>query len=174
MTAVLESAVYEKGLDQPLDDGDAAVVEARKLGVKTIDDILAYAMEHGQPAAATAAARLLGQVGKAEDILYMGATPDPLARALRQPDRRLRMAALESVVQLRPTRPYAGSSYVPAACISLRPRAACVAALSAGPNLAETRQMAGMLSTAGFRADTAIVGREVLTLAAHSPDMNWP
>jgi hypothetical protein len=170
MTTMLEAAAYEKGLDQPLDENDPAVVEAKKLGVKPIDDTLAYAMEHGHPAAAPAAARLLGRIGKAEEVLYQGAEPAPLARAMRQPERRLRMAALEAVAQLRPTRPFSGSSYVPAALRFFAAESGVRRALSAGPNVEETRQLAGLLTTAGFQAETALIGREVLLLAARSPE----
>jgi hypothetical protein len=170
MTAMLDAAAYEKGLDQPLDDDDPAMVEAKKLGVKAIDDCLAFAMDHERPAAATAAARLLGQIGKVDEVLHQGAEPAPLARALRQPDRRLRMAALEAVVHLRPTRPFSGSSYVPAALQFFAAEGGIRRALAAGPNQEETRHVAGMLTTAGFQADTAVIGRELLLMAARSPD----
>jgi hypothetical protein len=170
LTTALDAAAYEKGLDQPLDESNLAVVEAKKLGIRTIDDTLVYAMDHGHPAAATAAARLLGQIGKAEEVLYRGAEPSPLARALRQPDRRLRMAALEAIVQLRPTHAFPGDSYVPAAIQFFAANSGVRRALSAGPNVEETHDLAGMLTTAGFQADTALIGRDLALLAARSPD----
>jgi CheY-like chemotaxis protein len=103
-------------------------------------------------------------------VLYTGAEPGPLARALRQPDRRLRMAALVAIVRLQPSQPYPGSSYVPAAlqffsASSGRPRA-----LAAGPNADETRELAGLLTLSGYEVDTALNGKDLLSVAARSPD----
>ena len=81
---------------------------------RTIQEVLQYAMTYRHPAAAAAAAGLLGAMGKAAEVLQ-GDRPAPLALALQDPDRRLRMAALEAIVRLQPSRPFAGSSYVPAA-----------------------------------------------------------
>ena len=65
LTTMLESAAYDKGLDRPLDDEDAAVVEAKQFGVKTIDDVLAYAMEHGQSGGGHGSGPTAGAMGKA-------------------------------------------------------------------------------------------------------------
>ena len=102
LTAMLDAAAYRNGLDRPLDEKDPAVAEAKPFGVKLIDEVLAYAMAHGHPAAAAAAARLLGEIGKADELLYQGDKPAPLVRAVQDPDRRLRMAALEAIVRLKP------------------------------------------------------------------------
>ena len=103
LATMLDAAAYENGLDRPLDEKDPAVVEAKQFGVKTIDEVLEYAMAHGHPAAAAAAARLLGEIGKADELLYQGAEPAPLVLAVQSPDRRLRMAALEAIVRLQPS-----------------------------------------------------------------------
>ncbi len=167
---MLEAAAYEKGLDRPLDEKDPAVAEAKKLGVKTLDGLLDYGIAHGHPAAATVAARLLGQMGKAEEVLYQGEKPAPLALALRHPDRRLRMAALEAIVRLRPSKPFAGAGYVPGALQFFAASRGTRHALVATPNADETRELAGMLAAAGYQCGTALNGRDLLRLAAQSPD----
>ena len=66
------------GLDRPLDEQDPAIAEAKPFGVRTIEEVLGYAMAHRHPAAAAAAARLLGEIGKADEVLYQGDRPAPL------------------------------------------------------------------------------------------------
>ena len=170
LTTLLDEAAYAGGLDQTLDEQDPAVVEARRFGAQAIDDALEYAMDHHHPAAATVAAQLLGQVGTADELLYQGAKPSPLARALQQPDRRLRMAALEAIASLKPTKPFAGASYVPSALAFFAASSGVRHALVGGPNIEQARDLAGMLAAAGFQTDTAATGNEFLRLAMRSPD----
>jgi CheY-like chemotaxis protein len=168
--ASLDAASYAAGLDTPLDEKDPAVAEAKKLGVKAVEDVLAYAMANGHAAAATAAARLLGEIGKAEELLYRGDRPAPLVLALQNPDRRLRMAALKAILALKPTKAYAGSSYVPSALGYFVATRGGRRALVGGPNLEQARTLAGMLASAGFESDTVTNGRELLQMAVGSPD----
>ncbi len=91
LATMLEAAAYQKGLSKPLDEKDPAVEAAKQLGPKAVEEAMAYAMLSGHPAAAAAAAEILGQIGKAEELLYEGPKPAPLALALRSPDRRLRI-----------------------------------------------------------------------------------
>ncbi len=170
LATMLEQAAYENGLDRPLDEKDAAAVEAKQFGVKTLDEVLQYAMADGHPAAAAAAARLLGEIGKADELLSQGGEPSPLVRAVQSPDRRLRMAALEAIVRLQPLRPFAGSSYVPQALGFFAASSGFRRALVACPSLEEARDLAGMLSAAGFQVDTFSNGKDLLLQAVRSPD----
>jgi len=54
------------------------------------------------------------------------------------------MAALEAIVRLQPTQPFAGSSYVPQALGFFAASSGFRHALVAAPNLAEARELAGM------------------------------
>ena len=83
-----------------MDEKNPAAVEAGRFGVKPIEEVLKYAMACNRPAAAAAAARLLGQIGTATQLLYRSAGPAPLALAVQSPDRRVRMAALQAIVRL--------------------------------------------------------------------------
>jgi hypothetical protein len=170
LATALEAAAYENGLDRPLGEKNPVVVEARQSGAETIEEVLKYAVTHKRFAAAAAAARILGEIGKATGLLYRDAKPSPLVLAARSPDRRLRMAALEAIVRLQPSRPFAGSSYVPQALGFFAASSGFRQALVAAPNLAEARELAGMLSAAGFQADTFTNGKELLLRAARSPD----
>jgi hypothetical protein len=173
LTTMLDSAAYANGLDRPLDLQNTAVVEAKRFGSKAIDESLAFAIEHGHPAAAAAAAALLGEIGDADELLHQGAERAPLARALQQPDRRLRMAALKVIVRLRPSTPFPGSSDVPLALGFFAASSGVRHALVAGANIEQSRDLAGMLAAAGLQTDTAATGKELLRLATRSPDYEF-
>jgi hypothetical protein len=170
LATMLDAAAYGRGLDRPLDQQDPALVAAKPFGVRAISEVLEYAMAHRHPAAAVAAAQLLGEIGKASEVLQQGDRPTPLALAAQDPDRRLRMAALEAIVRLQPSGPFAGSSYVPAALNFFIASTGVRRGLAAGPSLEEARTLAGQLATAGLQADAATTGKELLLLATKSPD----
>ena len=170
---MLEAASHANGLDKPLGEKDPAVVEAERFGVEPLEETLAYAHERGHVAAAAAAARLLGRIGTADELLNRtadGSNPPPLVAALRSPDRRLRLAAAEAIVRLQPVRQFAGSSLVPETLAFLAASRGEPAALAASPKPEEARDLAGRLAAAGYRADAATNGRELLLRAAQSPD----
>ncbi len=170
LTTLLEQAAYENGLDRPWDENSAAAAEAKQLGAKTLDAALRYAMADGHPAAAAAAARLLGEIGQADELLSQGGEPSPLVRALQSPDRRLRLAAVEAIVRLQPLRPFAGSSYVPQTLGFFAASSGLRRGLVACPGPTEARELAGMLSAAGFQVDTFSNGKDLLLQAVRSPD----
>ena len=146
--------------------------EAKQFGAKTLDDVLAYAMAHRHPAAATAAARLAGRNRqRPTSLLYQGDKPSPLVRALQDPDRRLRMAALEAIVRLQPSKPYR----------RLELRAGGVGLLRGQQRHAPRAGRAARTSSnratwpacwprPASQTDTATTGQELLRLATRSPD----
>jgi hypothetical protein len=175
LATLLEAAQYRRGLDQPLAETDAAVIVAKRCGPKSIEGALARAMPSaatpgGHVGAAVAATTLLGQIGTARELLYPGTKPSLLVQAVRHPDCRVRMAALRAIMRLCPTRPYAGSSDVPRALASFAASGGVRRALVAARNLQQARDLAGMLAAHGLQADAAAHGREMLQLAAASPD----
>ncbi|MEN6450299.1 MAG: hypothetical protein ABFC96_07395 [Thermoguttaceae bacterium] len=170
LATMLEAAAYQKGLDRPWDDKSQPLDEARKFGVKTIEQLLEDAMAHGHAAAAAAAARLLGEMGTARELLAEGAKPSPLAVAAQNADRRLRLAAVEAIVRLQPERPFAGSSYVLDALGFLAASSGERGALVGCPNADEARDLAGMLTAAGYRVRTCFDGKDLLYQASRSAD----
>jgi len=170
LAAMLDEAAYTNGLDKPLDEKSPAILAAKKFDVKTLDKALGFAIVRRHPAAATAIVRLLGEVGKPEELLNQGDKPAPLVLALQNPDRRLRMAALEAIVKLKPTKPFPGSSYVPAALGFFASSSGERCALVGSPSLERSRDWAGSLAAMGLHGDTAIYGAEVFRLATQSPD----
>ncbi len=135
LATLLDAAAHARGLDRPLDEQDPAIAAAKPFGVRTIQEVLGYAMTHRRPAAAGAAAQLLGEIGKASEVFQQGDRPAPLVLALQDPDRRLRMAALEAVLRLQPSGPFAGSSYVPSALSFFVASTGTRRVLVAGPSI---------------------------------------
>ncbi|MBN2476033.1 MAG: hypothetical protein JXB62_15585 [Pirellulales bacterium] len=171
LATTLESAAYEHGLDKPLPSGEGTIVaEAAGFGAGVVEDLLEYAMAGDHPAAASAAARILGRTGTAERLLRQGVQSSPLVRAARHPDRRLRLAALESIVRLQPTGPFPGSSYVPESVAFFAASGGVRRVLVAGPSEETSRRLVIVLSGMGFSVDTATTGRELMRLASASPD----
>lgn len=103
-------------------------------------------------------------------LLHQGAEASPLVRAAIHADRRVRMAALESIVALQPTRPFAGSHHVPQSLAFMASTGGGPKALLAGPKRDQMLRLAGFLAARGIGVDTATNGREMLRLAAASPD----
>jgi HEAT repeat protein len=159
-------------LDAVGDDGnlDVPFFEKKWSDAKAMNEVLKYAMARGRTRAATMAAWLFGKGGKASELLYQGAGPAPLVQAVQSPDRRLRMAALEAIIRLQPSKPFAGSSYVLQELGFLAGSSGSRHALVAAPSLMGARELAGFLVAAGYETDTFTNGRELVVAAAQSPD----
>jgi CheY-like chemotaxis protein len=80
------------------------------------------------------------------------------------------MAALESIVRLKPTKPYVGSSHIPPALGFFAASNGVRRALVGGSNTVESRDLSGALAAAHLVVDTAATGREMLQMATRSPD----
>jgi hypothetical protein len=178
LAARLDAAQYDRGLDETLDENSAAVVEAKSFGVRVLNEVLQTALPVRNPrgehvGAAIAAIRMLGQMGKADDLLYQGAGPAPLALAARDPDRRVRMAALEAIVPLQPTKAYPGSSAVPQALAFFAATSGRRQALVMGPVPQQSRDLAGMLASQGIEGNVATHVSESLKMAVESPDYEF-
>ncbi len=169
MTA-LEEAAYTNGLDKPLPADNSAVVEAEKFDVPVLLDLYEAALAKDHVPAAIATVRILGEKGSADTLLHDGNQVTPLVSATRNPDRRLRMAAIEAVLALKPEGPYPGSSQVPEELAFFAASSGSRRALVASPSVATARTLAGRLGSLGYAVDTASTGRELLRLAMSSPD----
>ena len=171
LTATLEAAAYQHGLDRPLPtDEGTPVAEASRFGVEVVQDLLRTAMADEHLAAATVAAEILGRIGSAEGLLRQGASPSPLAKAAEHPDRRLRLAAVDAIVRLQPAKPFPGSSHVLDSLAFFAATGGTRRALVAGPNLEGLSSLQGTLAQAGYDFDMAHTGRELLGMVIASPD----
>ena len=171
LATALEQAVYDRGLEKRLDfDKDPGLREIAAVGAATIEGVLAFCLAEQHPAAARAAAEILGRTGNARDLLQGGSEASPLVRAVQSPDRRLRMAALEVVVGLRPQTPFAGSSHVLESLAYLAGTTGGRRALVVSPGTETLEEWVGVLKFRNIAADSAATGREALRLALRCPD----
>ena len=171
LATALEQARYAEGLDRPLRQGTHPPMSvAATLGPEVVEDVLRYAVQTGHAPAATAAARLLGDIGRPEPLLFQGTDPSPLVLATRHPDRRLRLAAAESILKLMPVGAFPGSSYLPEALHFFAATGGRPRVLVAGPSTAESRRVGGYLAAMGYEIDTATSGNDLIRAALASPD----
>jgi len=171
LTTLLEQAAHDNGLDKPLaSDKTSPAGKVAALGAETAEEVLNFAMHEGQMAAATAAARILGQSAGAEALLRRGSQPCPLVMAARHPDHRLRLAAVEAVVRLQPREPYPGASYVSEAIQFMAASRGTRRVLIGSPRIEEARRLGALLARLGYENDVATTGRDLLRKALQSPD----
>jgi CheY-like chemotaxis protein len=143
-----------------LTDEDADVVEAT----------LAFALSNGHTVAAAAAARALGQIGTSQCLYTLLPQPGSLVEAARSSDRRLRYAALEAIMRLKPQRPYPGSSLVVEALGYLAGSFAAPRVMAADARSAEGERQAGLLAGLGYDTDVATSERDAVAQMVSSPD----
>ena len=171
LATMLEQAAYENGLDSPLETTDrSAAGRVAAFGPEVVEEVLAYALKSRHAPAATAAARILGEVGKAQTLLYQGSRPASLVQATWHADRRVRFAAVEAILRLEPIRPYPGSSRVTEALVYFSASGGAPRALVAGSSSAEAGRVGGYLVGLGYELDTATTARDAIRKLLVSPD----
>src|SRR5262249_54018431 len=99
-----------------------------------------------------------------------GATLSPLAAAAQHPDRRLRFAAIEAIMKLKPTQPFAGSSGVVEGLGYFASAYGTPRILVAHPPSEEASQMAGLAAELGYEFDIATNGRRAFDQLVRSSD----
>jgi CheY-like chemotaxis protein/HEAT repeat protein len=166
LVSLLEAEAYRAGLDNsvPRDDGSAFTIAAG-MGVTAVEDALGYSLEHGHAPAAMVAAQVLAEIGDAASQLRGGAEPAPLAKALIHADARLRFAASQAIVALKPRAPFAGLSHLKLALVHFSTSAGQRRALVGFPNAETAQQLGGMVNSLGFSTVTATNGRELMLAA---------
>jgi hypothetical protein len=171
LATLLEQAAYEKGLDTPLELTEGTPGgRVAEFGVAEVEDLLAYALKNGHAPVAATAARILGREGDAETLLYRQARAAPLARATCDADRRVRLAAVEAILQLKPEQAFAGSSRVMETLAYVASSGGAPRALVAGSRTSESQRVGGYLVGLGYELETATSGREAIRKLLSSPD----
>lgn len=174
LATMLEAASYTAGLDNALPAGPGtAADEAAQFELDTLQAALTEANRMGHWAGAKALVRILASKGSARQLLYQTNQPSALVQAARQPDRRLRMAAVDAVVELKPNQPFAGSSYVVDALAFLASSGGRRCVIVGGPKSEDAMRFAGGLTEEGYAIDVATSGQEFLRMAYHSPDYEF-
>ena len=169
----LEAAKLLAGWDELAAEGPAKDIVARiaSLPPETLNATLARALDQDRIPAALAAIELLIPAGD-HHLLHTGTTePAALVRAASHTDRRVRYIATVALHQLDAGHPFPGSS---ALARNLRYFAGATGlrrAVVADPRLDRGSQTASLLTQVGLEADIATNGREAITLAMASPEV---
>ncbi len=174
LAALLQAAKFRIGLDKPLPKGPGtAYAVAARQGADVLDDLLTDAMAQGYIPAATAAAQILGNTQSTNLLTRGGAAPSPLVVAAQHPDRRLRFAAIDAIMKLKPTGPFAGSSRVVDGLGYFATSYGVPRVLIAHPRSDEAQQIAGLAAELGYESDIATNGRRTFDLAVNSADYEF-
>ncbi|GHT18209.1 hypothetical protein FACS1894189_5790 [Planctomycetales bacterium] len=174
LITLFEQAVYHNGLDEPLDLDATGLNE--KVGDATtgfLEQMLKQSIEKEYYAAAKVTAMLLGKRGNAALLNNTGTKGSLLVQAAVSKDRRLRFAALEAVMSLKPAEPYPGSSSISETLVWFSKADGQRRFIAAHPKLSYATQTSGFFLGNGYKAETAASCREAMQRAASSPDVEF-
>jgi CheY-like chemotaxis protein len=163
----LEAAKLVVGLDLPLEP--SLLAETLKLPRETLSTVLTEAQQHGQWGAAAACCEILAA--------SPASTPRgsnevaPLVQALTSPDSRTQFAAVQAIVRLTGSDPYAGSSRVMETLSYLLSGSGQRMVLVAHPRRDEATRIATLYGAAGWKTAVARNGSELLRLAQQHADV---
>ena len=95
----------------------------------------------------------------------------PLIEALSHPNRRVRFAAARAIVKLQPEGTFAGASRLAEVLGYFAGSQGKRRVLAAHPRRAVAQTLGGLLADAGFEAESATTGAELIRRAVRSPDL---
>lgn len=172
LRSLLEMAVLLEGPDRPISVATGTPAErAMAEGLVALIDVLEDSREPGRWKAAMAAADLIGRMGDA-DVLYENSHGmSTLTSTMRHPDRRVRMAAMESILTLAADSPYPGSSLVENALGYFAAVRGAPIALVADTRATEAQRVAGLLASLGYDAEIETDGRTLFHMASSLPEV---
>jgi hypothetical protein len=174
LTTLLEAAQLRAGFDQPLPTGPGtAHDQALAAGPRVLQDVMEYALQQDHVGAAAAAAQLMGELGD-HSLVNDGSTqPTPLVMAVRNPDRRVRFAALGAIMKLSEHSPFPGASYVTEALGFFAQSGGSPRVVIGHPRSTEGQSLVGALAALGFDADVASNGKQLIEQATKLPDVQF-
>jgi CheY-like chemotaxis protein len=135
-----------------------------------VQDVLVQALPTDHAPAAAAAAALLGEIGTADLLHNRPGRFSALVEAAVHKDRRVRLAALETILKLKPPGPYPGSSDVLASLAFLISNGGAPRAVVVDPRIGEARRLGGLLSAAGYDVEVTNDGHVLNKLAFRQSD----
>lgn len=166
-----EAEAYRTGIDKPAPTGPGTVdALLKEEDVDIVEGLLGFTLEKSRTVAAAAAARALGEIGSVELFYRLEPQPSTIVQAARSGDRRLRFAALGTIMRLKPDRPYPGSSLVVDALGFLAGSIDLPRAMVADARSAEVERQAGLLAELGFEVESATSERDVVAESIRSSD----
>jgi len=159
-------------LELDLADPKNVMGQVRSRGPAVINTVLNESLRNDRLLTATAAARLLGDLGDVASLAPLGREPAPLLRALDAGDARLQFAAAEAISRLRMGEPFQRSSRV----VEILKQTALTGggrphAIVGEVSTDRATDVAGMLREMGFDVLAAPSGREAFRAAATRADI---
>jgi HEAT repeat protein len=124
------------------------------------------------PAAARAACSLLAQQQPDPSLFVASSEPNALMRAIADPDREVRFAALAAAMRLKPSGPFPGSSQLPLAVAYFVATTGIPKAVAAASDQEEASRLAGLAAGLGYSIATATDGSALLAAATESGDVD--
>lgn len=181
LAMLFDRAAYLNGRDISFDPESAGIqTELDELGALSpaeLEKLLGESLDNKRHAAAQIATILLGrQLAGKPDVAKKflnskDAKPRTLVRAVASPDRRVRFAALETLMSLKPDAPYPGSSHIAEALDWFARADGRRLLVSAYPKVDEAAKRAGFFIESGYQSLIATTGKQAMQLAAQSPDV---
>jgi CheY-like chemotaxis protein len=167
MLILLDEAKHRLGFDKPLAPGD---VELGDTSADELNDVLKLALERNELAAAVGAVEILGQIGSPQLLVAVAGQPTALARAAKHGNRRLRFAAIQAIVAIRPTESFAGASAVAEGLQFFASTLGMQRALVVDPRAQASQQVASYLNGLGYDTEIATNGRAAFEQVVNSAD----
>jgi HEAT repeat protein len=168
VSLALDKAIERAGLENfPNDDPSGAYATALASGPVVLGEVLRNALADGHADLAAVAARAFGQVADRDALPYQGKN-FPLVEALGHPDRRVQFAAAQTLVEMAPQRPFAGSSRVVPVLTRFLGEPSAPRAVVIDGNVLRGNRVSGALKKLGYSRQVSTSGEEGFRLASES------
>ena len=136
----------------------------------SLERALCRALDWEMPVSATGAAQLLGEVGDARLLIGGSGEPRPLVQAIRYPDRRLQMAAVDAILRLNPTHLFPGSDWVTNFLLRAIQTDGRSQAVLVHSQDEQAYRLAGILNSFGIETDVVETAYDALQQITSGPD----
>jgi hypothetical protein len=171
LASELELEIYYAG--GPANGSKAAASWAARVkpSMFELEGLLQYTLEAGHTSVAAEIVRLLAAVGgKAAIVSPVAGKPSPLVKAATDPDRRVRYAAVESILALNPTVPFVGAGGVYDAVGYFASSTGREKALVVDVSPTRARNVGGLWASIGTVV-TAESTRDAMRILSQDPDV---
>ncbi len=173
LATIFDRAAHSNGLDKPVTPDNKEIGDVTELiDIKLLERILAQSGKDDHDGTATVAAVLLGRLGSTEELLVSDdGRPRILVQATAAKNRRVRFAALEAVMSLKPDTPFPGSSLIAEALTWFAHADGRRVLVSAHPKQTDAAKTAGFFIESGYSGELASNSRDAMQKAVASPDV---
>ncbi|MEK6235096.1 MAG: hypothetical protein N2C14_10310, partial [Planctomycetales bacterium] len=165
LETVLESGAYANGLDKSLKAEHPSYVAARKVGIAALLEYINTSLGSAHSPGLIGALKIVGDAADESILHRQGSLPSAVVKAAAHRDRRVRMAAIQAIFKVKPTRTFPGSSMVVHALKQFVSHSGLRRAVVAESRGDYSSQVAGLLSEMGYDVEQAT---DALSLQKHA------